>query len=202
MGKLAKGERLSPKLEAVLARLCQRLGALTTTSAVKLPYLVDVVATHYLGRSITDGTHQTWDHGVVTHEVWSYIQNGGDIQGPFDVTAHRLTEEGGKQISLGGTPDDELSPEEETVVDLVADNYGGLDAKSLGRLTKTLNTHFDKRVWGNNQQAAVNEDAYARLAEGYQTFANRLQHLNFADEKKWGEPIDDPYEYLRRKLGG
>jgi uncharacterized phage-associated protein len=202
MGKLAKGERLSPKLEAVLARLCQRLGALATTRAVKLPYLVDVVAAHYLGRPITDGTHQTWDHGVVTNEVWSYIQNGGDIQGPFDVTGHNLNEKGGKQISLGGVPDDELSPDEETIVDLVADNYGRLDADSLGRLTKTLNTHFDKRVWGKNQKAAVNEDAYARLSEGYQAFANRLQHLNFADEKKWGEPIDNPYEYLRRKLGG
>ena len=201
MGKLAKGERLSPKLEAVLARLCQKLGEMTTTRAVKLPYLVDVVATHYLGRPITDGTHQTWDHGVVTTEVWSYIQNGGDIHGPFDIRAHHLTEEGGKQISLGGEPDDELSPEEEAIVDLIAENYGRLDAKSLGRLTKSLNTQFDKRAWGNNQKAAVDEDAYARLAEGYQTFSRRLPTLNFADEKKWGEPIDDPYEYLRRKLG-
>ena len=33
---------MNPKLSAVLARLCERLGPLFSTQAVKLPYLVDV----------------------------------------------------------------------------------------------------------------------------------------------------------------
>src|SRR3954471_284315 len=134
MAKLRKGERLSRRLEAVVARLCEKLGPMTTTRAVRLPYLVDVEATHYLGRHITDGTHETWDHGVVTSEVWSYVQNGGDIQGPFDISPHSFSE-GGKQISLAGEPDNDLTEEELAIVDLVAEKYGRMDAGSLGRLT-------------------------------------------------------------------
>ena len=108
MAKLRKGERLSRRLESVVARLCEKLGPMTTTRAVKLPYLVDVEAAHYLGHRITDGTHETWDHGVVTSEVWSFIQNGGDVHGPFEISPHSFSE-GGKQISLVGEPDDELA---------------------------------------------------------------------------------------------
>jgi uncharacterized phage-associated protein len=201
MAKLRKSERLSRRLEAVVARLCEKLGPMTTTRAVKLPYLVDVEATHYLGRHITDGTHETWDHGVVTSEVWSYVQNGGDIQGPFDISPHSFSE-GGKQISLAGEPDNDLTEEELAIVDLVAEKYGRMDAGSLGRLTKALNTHFDSHVWGKNRRAAVDEDAYSRLADGYQAFCGRLPYLDFTNEEEWGEPIDDPHEYLRRKLGG
>jgi len=199
MVKPPKAKRLSPKLEAVLARLCQKLGPMTTTRAVKLPYLVDVVVAHVLGHPVTDGTHETWEHGVVTSEVWSYIQSGGDIQGPFDVSDHHFSE-GGKQISLGGEPDDDLTPEEMDIVDLVADSYGRLDALSLGKLTKSLNTHLDRRVWGKNHKAAIDEDAYARLSEGYQAFCRRLQDLELRNEEDWGQPIEDPYEYLRQKL--
>ncbi len=49
----SRGPTLDPKLKAVLARLCEKRGSLFKTQAVKLPYLVDVVATHVLGESIT-----------------------------------------------------------------------------------------------------------------------------------------------------
>src|SRR5258707_381465 len=65
-------QHLPPKLEAVLIRL-GKAAALDVTQAVKLPYLVDVVAAHVIGRRITEGTHQAWDHGVVTKEVWHYL---------------------------------------------------------------------------------------------------------------------------------
>jgi len=172
-----------------------------TTRAVKLPYLVDVLANHHLGAPITGGTHQTWDHGVVTSEVWSYIQRGADPHGPFDVDEHGYSE-GGKQISLAGEPDDALSPEETAIVDLVADEYGRLDATSLGRLTKSMNTQLDARAWGKNHTAAIDEDAYARLSESYQAFCSRLPFLDLTNEEDWGEPIEDPVEYLRRELGG
>ena len=197
---IKKGDRLDPKLEAVLARLCKKLGWITTTRAVKLPYLVDVVARHHLGAPITNGTHETWEHGVVTGEVWSYIQRGGDINDPFIIKGHSYSESG-KQISLEGEPDEALSPEEEAIVDLVAETYGRLDAGTLGKLTKTLNTQFAPQAWGQNHKAAVDEDAYARLAEGYQAFAARLPYLDFSNREDWSEPIEDPGEYLRRTLG-
>lgn len=202
MPKLAQGERLNRKLEAVLARLCQQLGALTTTRAVKLPYLVDVVAAQTLGAPITGGTHETWDHGVVTREVWSYIQHGGHIHDPFEISKHSFSAEGGKQIALAGEPDDDLNAEELAIVDWVAQSYGNLDAASLGRLTKSLNTHLDVNAWGKNRPAAMNDAAYARLSDGYQNFLARLPQLDFANRQDWGEPIDDPYDYVRRKLGG
>ena len=43
---------LPDKLKAVLARLCEQLGPITRTKAVKLPYLVDVVANQVLGHAI------------------------------------------------------------------------------------------------------------------------------------------------------
>ena len=105
-------------------------------------------------------------------------------------------------ISLAGESDDDLTEEELAIVDLVAEKYGRMDAGSLGKLTKALNTHFDARVWGKNRRAAVDEDAYSRLSEGYQAFCERLPCLDFTREEEWGQPIDNPHEYLRRKLGG
>jgi uncharacterized phage-associated protein len=199
MSKTAR-ERLPRKLEAVVARLCERLGAVNMTSAVKLPYLVDVVANQVLGSPITGGTHETWKLGVVTSEAWSYFKNNGDPNDPF-VIREQNQFEGGKLISLAGEPDDELSPEEESVVDFVAESWGRLDADSLGRLTKSLNTQFDVSVWGKNLPALVDEDSYARLSPGWQAFCEKLHFLDPADESKWGEPIDDPRGYLRRHLG-
>ena len=59
---------LPPKLEAVLIRL-GRAATLNVTQAVKLPYLMDVIAVHVLGRRITEASHKTWDKGIVTNEA-------------------------------------------------------------------------------------------------------------------------------------
>jgi hypothetical protein len=123
---------LPPRLEAVLARLCKRLGPMTKTKAVKLPYLVDVVARH----------------------------------------AH------------------------------VAEHYGEMDAGKLGTLTKALNTELEASAWGSNHDAGVGEDAYARLADGWQALYEKLPHLDLTDESQWGEPIEDVDEYLKAALSG
>lgn len=174
---------------------------MTTTRAVKLPYLVDVVALRYLGSPITEARHETWEHGVVTSAVWSYIQAGGLLDSPFKVEEHDLSESG-KRISLRSEPGEALSPEEIAIVDLVADTYGRLDAGSLGRLTKAMNTQLDTRSWGKNLPAGLDEDAYARLSDSYQHFHGKLPFLDFTKQEEWGEPIDDPHEYLTRELGG
>ena len=193
-------ERLEPKLEAVLCRLCERLGELSVTQAVKIPYLVDLVANHILGEPITEGTHQTWKMGVVTREVWFYAQQGGHIHDPFIIKGSNQ-HPGGKRIYLGGEPDVELTGEQLEIIDVVADIWGGYDAKRLGRFTKALNTHLDSDIWGANQPASIDEDAFARLAAGWEAFNRRLPSLDFADRRHWGEPIEDPAEYLERELG-
>jgi len=189
---------LPPKLEAVLARLCERLGPMTKTRAVKLPYLVDVVARHTLGRRITEGTHQTWDYGVVTREAYRFFthESGEPL---FKVDPHPFSE-GGVLISLGQAPSPSLEGEEREIVDHVADLYGQMDAGQLGTLTKALNTELEASAWGSNHDAEVGEDAYARLADGWQALYERLPRLDLTDESQWGEPIEDVEGYLKSAL--
>ncbi len=178
---------MPPKLEAVLARLCERLGPMTKTKAVKLPYLVDVVARHTLGRRITEGTHQTWDYGVVTREVYRFFTHES-AEPLFKVEPHHFSE-GGILISLGEAPPPTLEDEERDIVDHVAELYGELDAGQLGNLTKALNTELEAGAWGSTHGAEVGEDAYARLAAGWQALYERLPRLDLTDESQWGEPI-------------
>lgn len=188
---------LPPKLEAVLARLCERLGPMTKTKAVKLPYLVDVVARHALGRRITEGTHQTWDYGVVTREAYRFftLETGKPL---FKVEPHHYSE-GGVLISLNQPPPS-MEEEEREIVDHVAELYGEMDAGQLGILTKALNTELEAGAWGSNHEAEVGEDAYARLADGWQALYERLPRLDLTDESQWGEPIEDVDGYLKDAL--
>lgn len=186
------------KLEAVLARLCETAGPLVKTKAVKLPYLVDVVAQHVLGRRITEGSHQTWDYGVVTREVYRLITHGRNNP-LFRIRPHQFSESG-QQIELSGPNPTRLSDDEREVVDFVADTYAGLDAGRLGTLTKSLNTHLDLEAWGSNQEAAVDEDAYARLSESWQRLYAQASDLDFADRAQWLETVDDPGEFVRKTL--
>ena len=194
-------ERLNPKLEAVLCRLCEQLGMLTMTHAVKLPYLVDVVASHVLGQPFTGGEHQTWTLGVVTSDAWRYFREGGDDADPFVIKASNQYP-GGRRIYACGKPDYELTPEETAVVDSVADSWGRYGAKALGVLTKALNTQLSPDVWGKNLPGTLGEDAFARLSDGWQAFYQRLPSLDFSDRRHWGEPIKDAAAYLDRALGG
>ncbi len=189
---------LPPKLEAVLARLCERLGPMTKTKAVKLPYLVDVVARHTLGHRITEGTHQTWDYGVVTREAYRFFTHES-AEPLFRVVPHHFSE-GGILISLDQAPPPTLADEEREIVDHVAELYGDLDAGQLGSLTKALNTELEASAWGSNHDAEVGEDAYARLADEWQALYERLPRLDLADESQWGEPIEDVERYLKDTL--
>lgn len=188
---------LDPKLEAVLARLCERLGDLCTTQAVKLPYLVDVVASHALGRTITAAKHETWKKGVVTKEAYvfmKYQQND-----PVFVVSSKL-EEPGKHLHWVGKPRISLSAGEQVVVDFVADEFGHLGYKQLGQLTKNMNTHLSTADWGANNPAALGEDIYARLSPGWQAFCRRLPTMDLNDRSHWVSIDDDPVGDFRRLL--
>jgi uncharacterized phage-associated protein len=182
------------KLETVLARLCERLGSLYKTQAVKLPYLVDVIATHELGRRITDATFEAWKQGVVAREAWVGVTYppAGCL---FEVEQPEFDE--GWTIKLAGKPLTSLSPDELKIVDFVADRYGAMTVQDLGALTKALNPEIPRERWGSNTQPAVNEDAYARLSESWQTLWRALPLLDLTDPESWSEPIEDPDEHFR-----
>lgn len=151
------------KLEAVLARLCERRGDLWTTQAVKLPYLVDLVAVHVLGRPITRSHHKAWSYGVVTARAWGLIRRAGGGR-HFKVYGDPYAE--GARLKLQ-TPDiaERLTEEERAIVDFVADEFGEVASTDLGQLTKDLNP--DVAQWGSRQPVQLSEQAYKRLPVWY-----------------------------------
>ena len=193
-GKLSA---LDPKLTAVLARLCERLGSLTKTRAVKLPYLVDVMAQHFLGERVTQATYQTWKHGVVAAQVWHFAKTPGRA-GVFNIEEEPYSE-GSVAIRLAAPPAAGLSPEEQKIVDYVADRYGTLNFEELGRLTKAMNVEV--RGWGSNGLARVDEEAYARLAGRWDEVLRNLESCDTEDEKGWTEVTEYSPEFFRKSLG-
>ncbi len=150
-----------PKLEAVLARLCERLGGkIWKTQAVKLPYLVDLVGVHVLGSKITETRHEAWRMGVVSTSAWSLMkfEHGGDH---FVVEAADYSEDA-QQLAVRSQPSAELTAEEMAIVDFVADEYGHWPLDELMTLTKTLNPEVSS--WGlPSIQVVESEDSYRRL---------------------------------------
>jgi uncharacterized phage-associated protein len=188
---------LPAKLEAVLARLSEKAGPLTKTQAVKLPYLVDVVAQHALGRPIARGRYETWELGVVAREVYAFMtySDGDDL---LAVENHEFSE-GGRQLSVRDRQPTPLTADELEVVDLVAEEFGRLDAGRLGLLTKSLNTHQKPGDWGSNHAPELGEDAYARLASGWLRFFEALPALDL-DDPSLLKPVDDPRKHVKRML--
>src|SRR5947209_83288 len=141
---------LPPKLQAVLLRLAAGAEHLNMTRAVKLPYLVDVVATRVLGRRITEGTHQAWEKGVVTSEVWHYLDKQGEDSPILRVEPIPWSEEK-KVVAVAEEHPEALTPEEARIVDFVVDQFSGIQAGDLGRMTKLMNPNIQPR--GNHQAA-------------------------------------------------
>ncbi|HVR95690.1 MAG TPA: Panacea domain-containing protein [Thermoanaerobaculia bacterium] len=195
---------MNPRLTAVLARLCERLGLIFSTQAVKLPYLVDVVALQVLGQPIANGTYQTWEHGVVAKEVFRFIKHEAHDDPRFRVEPHFYSESG-KQIRLaeGVALGSVLSPEEIAIIDFVADEYGHIPPEQLGYLTKRLNTEVPAEAWGSNRAAAMNEDAFLRLSPAWQSLCERISEQDLDDRSRWSEPIqEDPLAAFTKALNG
>ena len=100
------------------------------------------------------------------------------------------------QIELRRQNTTHLEDDERAIVDAVAELYGQMDAGRLGMLTKSLNVELGEGDWGSNQDAAVDEDAYARLSEGWQTLCGQLPNYDLANRDNWGEPINGKRNYL------
>lgn len=219
---MARGTRkLEPKLEAVLAELCARLsGRIGITHAVKLPYLVDIVAAATLGHRITDATYEAWDYGVVSPEVWRFVRHGSG-GGPFK-TADRKYSEGGRELRLVGKPPaGVLTEREREVVALVADRFGKLSAANLGALTKSLNPEVQR--WGSNEVAIedrptaagggrpktpassvrvdADADSFYRMGDDWQRIYRRLRTSDLEDRSLWGEEITDANVFVSQVVG-
>lgn len=151
-----------PRLEAVLARLCERLGGrIWKTQAVKLPYLVDLVAAHALGRKITETRHEAWDMGVVATSAWSLVKHekGGEH---FSVEA--TEREDACQLVLRRAPEIELDDSELEIIDFVAAEYGRIPLDRLMTLTKAINPGI--KNWGPpSDQIVETEEAYRLLPQ-------------------------------------
>lgn len=190
---------LEDKLVAVIAYLCTKRGWITKTQASKLPYLVDVVAQHVLGRRITSASHQQWREGVVAAEVWHYFKLGA--QGIFSVkkvpNADRAV-----QISVGQDviiPN--LEPEELEIVNYVSEEFGSLNYEQLGALTKAMNIEVPSSSWQGNGAAKVDEDSYVRLIGRWDIMLETLALNDTEDEEKWGELTGASIDDLRKSLG-
>lgn len=179
-------QSLPPKLEAVLIRLGRTVN-LNVTQAVKLPYLVDVVARYVLGVPITEGTHEAWENGVVTSEIWHHFDKCEESPVchlepvPFS-EERRVVIDAEEQESA-------LTPEERRVVDFVAEEYGLTRATHLGRMTKIMNPHILK--WGNNREADTGADAYDRMSEDYQEMAQAVASITLDHLRRHSNPVED-----------
>lgn len=191
--------RKDPKLEAVLVRLAEQLGDLWTTQAVKLPYLVDVVAARVLGRPVTRCRYEAWQMGVVATGAWALMKHdaGGKY---FQVCGDPVADGLLLHLEPGQQVPQALASEELAIVDFIAKEYGHLSPTKLGALTKTLNPGVEN--WGSNAEVEPSEDAYARLAPGWQRAVASLQQADLTDATGWEGPIGDVAGYLRQRLAG
>jgi uncharacterized phage-associated protein len=182
---------LPTKLEAVLLRLGST-AALNITQAVKLPYLVDVVAKRVLGAPITEGIHQAWDHGVVTSQVWHYLSKRDDSP-TFHLEPVPFSEE--RKLIVDENPlDDALTADEKAVVDFVAAQFRVLNATDLGRMTKLMNPAISS--WGTNQRASIEADAFERMSDDYQAMAEQVAALTLEGLRRNFEPVTDIEEAI------
>jgi uncharacterized phage-associated protein len=158
-----------------MVRLC-RGSRLNKTQAVKLPYLVDVLATHLLGKAITEGRHEAWDYGVVTKQAWHHLDRCDSGESVFRLKAVQHSEE--KRVELLPAArglDDRLTKAERAIVDQVRETFGSVPATELGKMTKFMNPEIGS--WGGSLRADTGDDAYERMTPEYQEMAARVASI-------------------------
>jgi uncharacterized phage-associated protein len=173
---------LPPRLEAVMVRLCRGV-KLNKTQAVKLPYLVDVLATRHLGRPITEGQHEAWDYGVVTKQAWRHLDQCESGDSVFRLKPVQHSEEKRVEVLPAARGlDDRLTDAERAIVDYVRDTYGSIPAGDLGKMTKVMNPEIGS--WGRNIRADTGVNAYDRMTPEYQEMAKRVAGITDEDLRR------------------
>jgi uncharacterized phage-associated protein len=170
--------KLPPKLKAVLVRLVSST-RLSVTQAVKLPYLVDVIAMRHLGRRITEASHEAWNYGVVAAEAWRHLDRCG-AGGDFQLRVIPRSEE--KRVELARSSTEmalDLAEEEIDIVDFVVSEYAEMGAVELGALTKAMNPRITQ--WGKNAQVDLGIEAYDALTPQARRLARAIRSLKAED---------------------
>lgn len=195
MGRIrtrASAKGLPPKLEAVLVRLVEH-GNLNKTQAVKLPYLVDVVARRVLGMAITEGHHQAWEHGVVTAEVWRHLDRSDDSSA-FTLEPVPFSEEKRVRLTEGSERATALTEDELRIVDSVIAEFAETPAGELGRMTKRMNPQITS--WGRNGVADTGSDAYDRMSLDYQEMSEAAASWSLDRLRREAELVTDLEEAI------
>lgn len=190
-----KGLPIPPRLEAVLLRLCSRSSpALSITQAVKLPYLVDVLAFQVLGRTITEGHHETWKYGVVTSEAWHFLREL-PLGSPFELIPVPFSEEIRVEVTGESVEDqDLLTDDERRIVDFVAAEYAVVSPGELGKMTKRMNPSITS--WGGNRPADTGGDAWERMTPEYLEMAESVAEVSMRDLRSRSRPVANPEDVL------
>ena len=184
------------KLILVLERICERLGSVNKTQAVKLPYLADTISSRVLGRRITDAAYETWQHGVVCRPLYDLLTNQGGC-GHFRVKPRAYVEdEYTVSLAESSRPARGLDNAEQAIVDHVADEFGDMTATALGSLTKRMNPAVPASAWGRRRSADVSENAYERLTPAYEEMVSQLQHLGAQELREGSTAVDDPQDWV------
>jgi uncharacterized phage-associated protein len=192
MATQRSSQPLPPKLEAVLIRLTKD-APLSITQVVKLPYLIDVVANHILGRPITEGQHQTWKYGVVTSEAYNYLNEiEDDADSAFQVKGALYSDQ--REVRAVRDPAPVLTLEEERIVALVLQQYSDERATELGTMTKRMNP--DVTSWGNKRPADIGPDAYDRMSDDYQAMAAEAERWSLDRLLRESVEITSPEEAI------
>jgi len=173
---MAKSNILPPKLQAVIVRL-GRDANLNVTKAVKLPYIVDVIANRVLGHPITEGTHQAWEKGAVTSEAWRYLDKA-KISAALHLKKAPYSEE--RTLVVSDDADDSaLTDEEKEVVDAVREEFGPMMATEVGQMTKLMNPTVAR--WGSNRRASIAQDAFDAMSPQYQNMVGNALRMTLED---------------------
>ena len=129
-------------------------------------------------------------------EVWHFIKPGR--RGVFLIEELPYSE-GSVQVSVLAEPESGLDPDEQGIVNFVADEFGALDYEKLGKLTKAMN--LEATDWQSNSPAKVDEDAYVRLLGRWDTIFGKLESCDTEDESNWQELTGASTDELRKSLG-
>ena len=174
-----------------MIRLC-RIANLNITQAVKLPYLVDVVATRALGEAITEGAHEAWKYGVVTSQAWKHLDSP---LAPTAFVVHDVPFSDEKKVDVAANASDgALSASEREIVDYVAKEFASLSASELGLMTKYMNPSIP--AWGGNRLADTGSDAFERMSRDYQDLAREAAGVTLDSLRRTSRPAETLAEML------
>jgi uncharacterized phage-associated protein len=155
---------------------------------VKLPYLVDVIATKILGRPITEGRHEAWQFGAVTKEAWNYLEGCGPSSTPFHVAHAKRIDDQIVRVEAASA-DVGLSPDEEDIVDFVSREFSDVFATELGFMTKAMNPSIATWVTARHLPVDMGPDAYDRLTAEYQSIARLAASVSLETLREKSTPI-------------